>query len=90
MLTVLFLNIEFLSAHRIDRLENFSQFHSSNKHALTKLGQLNSLNNAENPSHESRADEKIGEVLARIANYKQFKDTNEKGELWWIYSNMLI
>ena len=90
MLTVLFLNIEFLSAHRIDRLENFSQFHSSNKHALTKLGQLNSLNNAKNPSHESRADEKIGEVLARIANYKQFKTTNEKEELWWIYSNMLM
>ena len=79
------------NARRIDRLSNFSQFHSSplNEIAATKNDQLAIFHLVKNDS-SLRTDKRIGDLLAKIASYKQFKTTNEKEELWWIYSSMLL
>ena len=78
-------------ARRIDRLSNFSQFHSYplNEIASTKNDQLATFHLPIN-DRGLRADTRIGDLLAKIASYKQFKTSNEKEELWWIYSNMLL
>ena len=84
------MNRQFASAVRIDRLSSFSQFHTTadNKddESFDRLGRFKL---AKNP-RGSRTDERIEKVLAQIANYKRFKTTNEKEELWWIYSNILM
>ena len=78
-------------ARRIDRLSNFSQFHSYplNGIALTKNEQLATFRLASS-DYSLQTDKRIGDMLAKIASYKQFKTSNEKEELWWIYSNMLL
>ena len=79
------------NARRIDRLANFSQFHSSprNDNASTKNDQLAAFHLAKN-DRSLRTDKRIGDLLAKIASYKQFKTIHEKEELFWIYSNMLL
>ena len=87
------LNLQSASAGQINRLSSFSQFHTtaSNKQATDDepFGRLSRFKQAKN-SDDSRTGERIGRVLAQMANYKQFKTTNEKEELWWIYSNILM
>ena len=84
------INLQFASAVRIDRLSNFSQFHTTanrkDDESFDRLGRFKLAKNL----NGSRTDERIGKVLAQIANYKRFKTTNEKEELWWIYSNILM
>lgn len=84
------MNRQFASAERIDRLSSFSQFHTNaiNKddESFDRLGRFKLAKN----QRSSRTDERIGKILARMANYKRFKTTNEKEELWWIYSNILM
>ena len=84
------MNLQFASAGRIDRLSSFSQFHttaiSKDDESFDRLGHFKLVKNP----NGSRTDERIGKVLAQMANYKRFKTTNEKEELWWIYSNILM
>ena len=81
--------LQSASAGQINRLSSFSQFHTtaSNKNDQS-FGRL-SFKLAKN-SDDPRTDERIGRVLAQMANYKRFKTTNEKEELWWIYSYILM
>ena len=87
-LMVFIVNLQFASCGRIDRLSSFSQFHasSSSNESSGKMGHFKVTKNSYGP----RTDERIGKVLAQMANYKRFKTTNEKEELWWIYSNILM
>ena len=82
--------LQSASAGQINRLSSFSQFHTtaSNKDDQP-FGRLSRFKLAKN-SDDPRAGERIGRVLAQMANYKRFKTTNEKEELWWIYSNILM
>ena len=79
------------NARRIDRLSNFSQFHSYGPNEITsaKNDQFGTFQLTTN-DRSLRTDQRIGDLLAKIINYKQFKTTNEKEELLWIYSNMLL
>ena len=79
------------NARRIDRRSNFSQFHSygPEETVLTKNDQL-AISHLATNDRSLQTDKRIGDLLAKIASYKQFKTTNEKEELWWIYSNMLL
>ena len=82
-------NLQSASAGQINRLSSFSQFHttaSNTDQSFSRLGRFKLAKNSDDP----RTDERIGRVLAQMANYKRFKTTNEKEELWWIYSNILM
>ena len=84
------MNLQFASAVRIDRLSSFSQFHTTAKRkddeSFDRLGRFKL---AKNPNG-SRTDERIGKVLAQMASYRRFETSDEKEELWWIYSNILM
>ena len=84
------MNRQFASAERIDRLSSFSKFHTTaNNKGDESFDRLDRFKLVKNPKG-SRTDERIGKLLAQMANYKRFKTTNEKEELWWIYSNILM
>ena len=82
--------LQSASAGQINRLSSFSQFHTTasntDDQSFGRLGRFKLAKNSDDP----RTGERIGRILAQMANYKRFKTTNEKEELWWIYSNILM
>ena len=90
LLMLFIFNLQSASAGQINRLSSFSKFHTSASNKDDEpFGRLNRFKLAQN-SDDPRTGELIGRVLAQMANYKRFKTTNEKEELWWIYSNILM
>ena len=71
LLMVFILNLQFVITRRIDRISSFSQFHttstSKDDESFGRLSQFNLVKNV----NGSSADERIGQVLKKMANYKR-------------------